>query len=156
LLAAGVLVMYGLITRTAIFSLAEAGNSIKVGHALSFVENLTAPKILFGEGLASYYFSIGRNAYLSHTEITLFDMFRYLGFPLTIVLYLALFFPSRVQKASNAASTSSFLITIYFLISLTNPVLFNSYGLLIVVWYWTRQLPLDQPDASAVMPRMAA
>jgi hypothetical protein len=156
LLATGVLATYGLITRTAIFSLTEAGNSIKVGHAVSFLENLTVPRILLGDGLASYYFSIGRNAYLSHTEITLFDMFRYFGFPLTILLYAALFFPSLSGVSPSDSAASRVLIIIYFLISLTNPVLFNSYGLLIVVWYWAKQLPLNLADAPNVTHRVAA
>jgi len=127
-----------LLSQTAIFSATELSNSIKIGHIASFFEYMTPWRMLFGEGLAAFYFSSGFNLSTAQTEITLLDMVRYLGVPLTIVLYLALLFPSlRPESYGGEKSTSVFIFVVYLAISLSNPVLFNSYGLVIVVWYWS-------------------
>jgi hypothetical protein len=127
-----------LVSNTAIFSTTEFSNSVKIGHIVSFLEYMTPSRMLFGEGLAAFYFSSGFNLSTPQTEITLLDMVRYFGIPLTVVLYLALLFPSlRPESYSGEKGTSLFIFVVYLAISLTNPVLFNSYGLLIVVWYWS-------------------
>ena len=146
--AAGLLVAQYLITQTTLFSLTEESNAVKVGHAVSFAEHMTIRGMLFGDGLASYYYSIGRNAVLAHTEITLLDLIRYFGFPLTAVLYAALLFPSlRRDSYRGERRTCVFLFVLYLAMSLTNPVLLNSFGLLIVLWYWSRILGSAAPQA---------
>jgi hypothetical protein len=127
-----------LLSRTAIFSATEYSNAVKIGHIVSFFEYMTPWRMLFGEGLAAFYFSSGFNLSTPQTEITLLDMVRYLGAPLTVVLYMALLFPSlRAESYGGEKSTSVFIFVVYLAISLSNPVLFNSYGLLIVIWYWS-------------------
>ncbi len=141
--AAGIFVMDYLLTHTGIFSLREYSNSIKVGHIVSFFEHMTPARILFGEGLAAYYFSSGLNSMTAQTEITLLDTIRFFGIPLTALVYAALLFPTLRREAyRNEKRTAVFLFLLYLAMSLTNPVLFNSYGLLIVVWYWSKTLDL--------------
>jgi hypothetical protein len=122
---------------TSVFSLSDAGNNAKIGHLTSFLDNLTPARMFFGQGLASYYFSTGYQAFAAHTEVTPLDMARYLGFPLTAILYAALLFPTFQRSAYLGENKLKLvLFGIYLAISLTNPVLFNSYGLLVVLWYW--------------------
>jgi hypothetical protein len=131
-----------LASQTAIFDADEFSNAVKIGHARSFVENTDIVNLLFGEGLGSYYFSLGRNMYLAHTEITLLDLMRWMGFVPAVLAYLLLMFPQfRLPARSQASLTPVVVFGLYVLISLTNPVLFNSYGLLIVLWYWSKVLP---------------
>jgi hypothetical protein len=128
-----------LLSNTVIFSAAEYSNNVKIGHIVSFLEYMTPSRMIFGEGLAAFYFSSGFNLSTPQTEITLLDMVRYLGIPLTVALYVALLFPSLRPQSyrGEEKGTGAFIFVVYLAISLSNPVLFNSYGLLIVVWYWS-------------------
>ena len=102
---------------------------------------MTPVSLLFGEGLAATYFSSGYNALTAQTEITLLDMARYFGLPLTALLYAALLFPTPQGSSYHEENRSAVVIFLLYLsISMTNPVLFNSYGLLVVIWYWSRIL----------------
>jgi hypothetical protein len=134
----GLWLTYYLLAYTTVFSLGDVGNATKVGHAESFLEHLSPSTMLFGEGLASYYYSSGVNQTVAHTEVTPLDMARYFGLPLTVLLYVALLFPILKRGAySGKARTAVVIFVIYLGISLTNPVLFNSYGLIVVLWYWS-------------------
>jgi hypothetical protein len=94
--------------------------------------------MLFGEGLASYYYSSGVNQTVAHTEVTPLDLARYFGLPLTVVACLAFLFPLLKRDAySGKARAAVVIVVIYLGISLTNPVLGNSYGLVVVLWYWS-------------------
>lgn len=126
---------------TSVFSASEFSNSVKLGHARSFVENMDAWNVLFGDGLAAYYFSSGRGYQVAHTEITLLDLLRYFGFLVTPIFYAALVFPSmRIGRLRAGGLLASAVFFAFLVLSLTNPVLLNSSGLLIVVWYWQKML----------------
>jgi hypothetical protein len=102
---------------------------------------MTSWRLLFGDGLASTYYTVGFQIRAAQTEITLLDMIRYFGLPLTALLYAALLFPSLRQRSIDRRKLKAIVIfAVYLLMSLTNPILFNSFGLMIVVWYWTRML----------------
>lgn len=119
------------------FDINDAGNSHKVQHVASFFNWLKFSNFMFGEGLASQYFSSAVEQYTPQTEVTILDNIRYFGFPLTVVFYLALLFPSTKVlpwKVENGYPLAVFLI--YLLMSVTNPMLVNSYGFIVVLWYW--------------------
>jgi hypothetical protein len=152
LAAAGVA---ALMARTNVFSASDVSNAIKIGHAISFVDNLSLAGVFFGEGLASFYYSSGLGQQVAQTEITLLDMLRYFGFLLAPVVVVALLCPSwrlsrYVGDKSRLLSVAFFVL--YLLLSLTNPVLFNAAGLSIVVWYWWRVLR-DPSEPSVAGPQ---
>ena len=125
----------------AMFSRSDEGTSHKIKHALSFIDWTNNYNLLFGEGLASLYFSMASNVFTPQTEITLLDNIRYFGIVLTIVFYLALLFPSfsiAPWKVDNGFPLVVMLI--YILMSLTNPMLVNSVGFIVVLWYWSEIL----------------
>lgn len=126
---------------TDVLSSEEVSNSIKLGHLSSYLSSQTMWTLLFGEGLGAMYFSSGAGEVLAHTEITPMDMARYIGVPLVILLYGILLRPSSQLRNDSAAKDALFLMLVYHVVALTNPVLLNSYGLLIVLWYWVRVLP---------------
>lgn len=133
--------LYELINNTQIFSSGEGSNNIKLGHLLSFFDNVNFFNFIFGNGLASYYFSKGTGTYLAHTEITPLDMIRYLGFIFSIILYTVIIFPTRELKFYfGDKMLYVILFLIYVINSFTNPTMFNSYGLLVVLWYWYKIL----------------
>lgn len=126
-----------LLTATTVFDFGEESNSVKIGHYQSFVEHLDFFNFFLGEGLASYYFSKGTQSMKAHTEITPLDMLRYFGFILTPLLYIVIILP--VRKISSYLGSNALYVVIFLIYvanSFTNPTMFNSYGLLIVLWYW--------------------
>lgn len=142
-----------LAAKTSLLDVREVSNNIKLGHLKSFIDQLDMNRIVFGDGLASYYFSSGREQLVAHTEITLLDMLRFFGFIITPALYLALLFPSTSLRNYRGRGTHAFaFFLLYLLLSMTNPVLFDAGGLLIVVWYW--QKILTRPPQRAEGRRM--
>lgn len=126
-------------SNTLILSSTEQSNSAKIGHAISFVDQLTPMNFFTGNGLGAYYYSIGKNGLAAETEITPLDMLRYLGFLFGPLLYLVILVPSkRVSNYLGENRMYVIIFTIYLLLSFTNPILFNSFGLLIVLWYWSK------------------
>ena len=127
------------LSNTLILSTEEASNAVKIGHVRSFFDQLTTASVIFGRGLASYYYSSGSDAFKSHTEITPLDMVRYFGIVLTSVLYFNIMFPVRRIKhyrGQNGIYVVAFVL--YLALSMTNPVMFNSYGMLVILWYWSK------------------
>lgn len=126
---------------TTIFDKGEVSNAVKLGHYNSFWKNLNFINFFLGEGLGSYYYSEGSHAFKAYTEVTPLDMLRYFGFILTAVLYAFIIFP---VKRITAYLGNNFLFFVaffmYLLNSMTNPTMFNSYGLLVVLWYWSKVL----------------
>ena len=127
-----------LLNDTIMLSSSEGSNQGKIGHITSFINDLTWSSAFFGRGLACYYFSSGSGAFQSYTEITPMDMMRYFGIPLMILLYLCILFPSS-RFASYAKNKNRVIAMImYIFMSATNPVMFNSFGMLVVLYYWTK------------------
>jgi hypothetical protein len=144
-LAASILLVFILFSylslNTNIFDNEEGSNAAKIAHFESFVDNLDFFNFFLGEGLGSLYYSKGSQGLKAVTEITPLDMLRYFGFILTPLLYIYLIFPTR-KIALYLGNNSLYLglLIIYILNSLTNPTMFNSFGLLVVLWYWSKIL----------------
>lgn len=139
---------------TTVFSTNEGSNNTKLGHYSSFKNSVTPIHLLFGEGLAAFYYSEGRHQYVPETEITPADFIRYMGLIPSLIVFYTIIFPintKRVYVGENLIPTTVFIL--YVFLSFTNPVLFNSAGLLIVVWYWTK---LFQINHAAVFIKKSA
>lgn len=143
LVAAGIGALIYLLNFSNFFSLEERSNFVKVGHMMSYLRQLEFKNGLFGEGLATIYYSSGTNYELAHTEITLMDHFRYFGIPLGTSIWVMMLVP-KIQKNFRDWKTWKIwkmkeelaVLLLYFVFAQTNPVLFNSYGLVVVLWYW--------------------
>lgn len=130
-----------LLNNTIIFDSDEGSNGVKIGHFKSVIEHINFFNFFLGEGLGSFYYSMGSQSMKAHTEITPLDMVRYLGFVLSITLYLVIIFPVRKLKFYfGDKKLYTILFLIYVINSFTNPTMFNSYGLLVVLWYWYKIL----------------
>lgn len=126
-----------LIGETSIFSSDEQSNSIKIGHLISFFEVVDWKMLLVGNGLGAYFYTEGYGSIVSQTEITWMDSIRFVGLPLSIVLLVVLFFPARKVASDSVASSSRLIMFLYVVMSMSNPVLFNSFGFLVILWYWS-------------------
>lgn len=143
----GIGIFIFLLNRSTFFSLSDSSNSAKIGHFVSYFKQLSLGKALFGDGLASYYFSSGTGYEVAHTEITFIDHCRYFGIPLGVTVWGLLVCPKpgrylkdwknwRVWEMQK--ETAVFIL--YLVFAQTNPVLFNSFGLVAVLWYWNEYL----------------
>lgn len=129
------------ISNTMVFGSEETSNAVKIGHFESFLEQLTWVNGLWGNGLGSYYFSSGSGILKSQTELTPIDLVRYVGFPLAFLVYIFLLFPRLHRKFFRKQFQPIIVIFfLYLVLSFTNPVLFNSVGMLVVIWYWHKVL----------------
>jgi hypothetical protein len=143
-----------LLTTTSLFSSDEVSNAAKIGHFKSFVEALDLRGAVFGNGLGSYYFSSGSGYITPHTELTPVDLARYVGIPLAIAFYGLLLLPRNRLSAYRGEHLLFCLgFFLYLVLSVTNPVLINSYGMLAVLWYWAK---LQTPSAPLPSLRAAA
>ncbi|MGQ7945277.1 O-antigen polymerase [Flavobacterium sp. WC2509] len=136
-----ILLIFYLLAATNVFDSKEESNSVKIGHFESFIEHLNFFNFFLGEGLASFYYSKGSQTMKAHTEITPLDMLRYFGFILTPILYLVIILPTK-KIASYLGDNVLYVVLflIYVANSFTNPTFFNSYGLLLALWYWNKIL----------------
>lgn len=127
-----------LISESTIFSLSDSSNNVKLGHVRGFFEQLNPKNFILGDGLASYYYSPGVNGNLAHTEVTLLDFIRYFGIFGGIYVYIVLLFPQTKINVRYYKNSFAFVIFLmYLVVSLTNPVLFNSYGVISILFYWS-------------------
>lgn len=126
-----------LTNETSVLSSDEKSNSIKIGHLISFVSVVDWKMLMFGQGLGAYFFTEGYAAVVSQTEITWMDSIRFFGLPLSIVLLAIIFFPARYIPLGSNGSSSRVVMFLYIIMSMSNPVLFNSFGFLVVLWYWS-------------------
>ena len=140
-----------------LLSAEETSNAVKIGHFQSYFADLTLASVLVGRGLASYYYSTGSDAFLAHTEITPLDMARFVGVILTAALYLAILLPT-LQWYRYGGRNRIWVIAfvLYLALSATNPVMFNSYGMLVVLWYWCKITGAGEPTTPATARRTAA
>lgn len=129
--------LYFLVNETSMFSSNEQSNSIKIGHLISFFGIIDWDMLLFGKGLGAYFYTEGYGTVVSQTEITWMDSVRFFGLPLSIVLLLVLLFPVRTISTDAVSSSSRLIMILYLIMSMSNPVLFNSFGFLVVLWYWS-------------------
>lgn len=126
-----------LAVETSMFSSDEQSNSIKIGHLLSFFKVVDWQMLLFGQGLGAYFYTEGYGATVSQTEITWMDSVRFVGLPLSIVLMITIFFPVRRIPVDKESSSSRLIMILYVIMSMSNPVMFNSFGFLVILWYWS-------------------
>ena len=141
--AVGVAAFIYLLKFSTFFSMSEKSNFVKVGHIVSYIEQLNLKQLLIGDGLATFYYSANEGRELAHTEITLLDHLRYFGVICSMAIWFFMLIPKpdftnwdwknwRIWQMKE----ETVVILLYFFFAQTNPVLFNSFGLISVLWYW--------------------
>ena len=133
-----VLFLVFLFTNTVFFDMGEYSNSVKSGHLLSAIDQLDIKQLLIGDGLGSIYFSRGVSRLTAHTELTYVDLIRYFGVIFSFLITVFMIFPRRKTRVFRIMDRIVFCL--YLLLSASNPTLFNSYGLIVVLWYWGKSL----------------
>lgn len=139
----GVAAFVFLLNHSTFFSMSERSNAVKAGHILSYFEQLNLKQALIGDGLASFYYSSGTKYELAHTEITFMDHCRWFGIPFAILVWGSLVVPKIRNNWKDWKNWKVWelkeelvILLLYMVFAQTNPVLFNSFGLTVVLWYW--------------------
>ena len=121
-----------------LFSSSDFSNSIKSGHINSYFQNVDLVRFLFGQGLGSSYYTEGYERIASVTEITILDSVRYFGIFSFALLWGLILNPLIIIGKLGCNIGARFWIFLgYIVLSTTNPVLFNSFGMFILVWFWS-------------------
>jgi len=126
--------------RSSLLSAEEQSNMIKIAHFESFLDYIDEnPVILLtGDGLGASYNSrapgVSREVY--QTELTYLDIIRYSGLAGFLVFLLLLIVPFCTTKF-DFLNFTGFLA--YLLVAGSNPLLFNSTGMLAVTYFWSQQ-----------------
>jgi len=123
-----------IIKESNMFSLDEASNSIKLNHINSYLSLITDNplRLINGFGTGSSYFSTGFGNYTWQTEIVMLDMFRYFGIPIALLAVFILLLPIKYHNNLILIPFMIYFINAFF----TNPLIFNSTGMLIIALYW--------------------
>ena len=121
------------------FEKADDSSEIKSGHFVSFVKNIeeNPEYLIWGQGLGSEFYTSGKNAFATQTELTYFDLVRFFGLPLTILFLLMITYPiiylykNKMINERNKYAIVAFIM--YLFISGTNPLLVSSTGMVILI-----------------------
>lgn len=138
------------LTETTVFSSQNESNNVKSKHIESFFENLNFANSMIGNGLGANFYSKGESKTISITEITPMDMVRYFGFIFASFLYYFMLVPTSKINKYKEKELYIVLFSIYVINSMSNPTMFNSFGLLLILWYWDKILS-NQKEKNSVL-----
>lgn len=121
------------------FEKADDSAEIKSGHFISFVDNMKShPEyLIWGQGLGSKFFTVGKNEFTAQTELTYFDLVRFFGLPLAVLFLTMVIYPliylynNKMINERNKYAIVAFIN--YLFIAGTNPLLVSSTGMVILV-----------------------
>lgn len=137
------------LTETTVFSSQNESNNVKSKHIESFFESLNFTNSIIGNGLGANFYSKGEIRKVAITEITPMDMVRYFGFIFASFLYYFMLFPTTNFNKYKGKGLYIVLFLIYVINSMSNPTMFNSFGLLLILWYWDKILS-NQKEKNSV------
>lgn len=124
----------------------EVSNVVKYANFSSYIESWSDPfTFIGGKGLGSVFYALGRNQYVTHSELTYFDLLRIYGFPLATCFMIAVFLPCLyVFKRGGDSEKKHFFIAYfcYMVLAGTNPLLISSTGMCIFCLGWSLILPV--------------
>lgn len=115
----------------------ESSNFVKYGHLTSFADLFTThPEyLLWGQGIGTYFYSIGFHRMTNQTEWTYLELLR--GHGLFIIFFLILLlYPIRTfwqHRKDSLIFTLTACYLMYLLIAGTNPLLSSSTGMIIII-----------------------
>lgn len=124
---------------TNLVSTEEESNLYKINLLASYFEQLDVLKFFFGSGIGNPFYNLQKNEFQSHSENNFLDMCRWVGVPLAILFYSKLICPTGTNCLRGAIDLDVFVCYLLIcILSLSNPVLLNSNGYIITLWYWSK------------------
>jgi hypothetical protein len=120
-----------------LFDPEETANSIKLALVHDYMDLFSDPvTLLFGQGLGAYRYWSASNVYFYISELTYLEMIRNFGLFGAIAMMALLLFPVAYAFFNTASRRERALAMAYFLyllMAVSNPLLFSSSGMLILV-----------------------
>ncbi len=141
-------ILINLNTEVTAFSITEKSNSVKIGHFISYIQQVNSKQLILGDGLASLYYSVGFGKITAQTELFFIDSLRYFGIFGTFIFFWTLLVPMKFKNNTKIVVVPGnkdnhvvyIIFCLYLLMSFTNPILLNSFGAIVVLWFWSRIL----------------
>lgn len=125
----------------------EESNMVKFGNVLSYFEALSnTPDLIFGEGLGSTFYAMGRSEWVTHSELTYLDLIRIYGLPVALIFISIVFYPvlyAFTKKMELTYNRYFVAYTLYMVVAGTNPLLLSSTGMCVFCLGWALVLKLE-------------
>lgn len=121
------------------FATKDESSDVKSGHFNSYVSLFEEyPQyLIWGSGMGSKFYTAGSGIDKSQTELTYFDLVRWFGLPLALILMFLIFYPViylHQNKLLNDEKRAIILgYYLYLFIAGTNPLLVSSTGMIAIV-----------------------
>lgn len=134
------LFFYGASKLASVFlSSSEISNTIKLGHLLSYFEHFSnhIGVLLFGQGIGGTIYSTGVHSTVTVTELSYFELVRIWGLPVTLLFGTILLAPIYKELKKQSVSHLFIAYIAYLFIAGTNPLLFSSTGMLVLVYVFS-------------------
>jgi len=110
----------------------DISNALKISYINDYIEIFESPfNLIVGQGLGVKFYSTGLGDYLSITELTYFDIFRYYGIFIGGMLLILILSPNFYLYKKKYNSLLVGYLAYLYLCSL-NPYLFSSNGILLM------------------------
>jgi len=121
---------------TDLLSSSDFSNLVKISWVQSYFNNVKIEDLLFGGGIGVEIQNTVIGISAIQTEITLLEAIRMFGVLFGFLLFTVILLPSADIEKYRYKNDTIFIFFLYIIFSLTNPVLLNGIGALVVIWYW--------------------
>ncbi len=138
---------------TILFDKSEISNSVKLGHFESYLEYFSENglQLFFGQGFGGAFYSSGFNKLTTVTELTYLETIRVWGLPITFIFILILILPIIKDIRDKNFSSVSVAYIAYLFIAGTNPFLFSSTGMMVLVYVFSRSFMVTNSENRIVV-----
>ena len=133
---------------TILFDKSEISNSVKLGHFESYLDYFSQNglQLFFGQGFGGAFYSSGFNKLTTVTELTYLETVRVWGLPITFIFILILLLPFIKDIRHKNFSSVSIAYLAYLFIAGTNPFLFSSTGMMVLVYVFSRSFMVQNNE----------
>ncbi|WP_157493676.1 hypothetical protein [Draconibacterium sediminis] len=138
---------------TILFDKSEISNSVKLGHFESYLDYFSKNglQLFFGQGFGGAFYSSGFNKLTTVTELTYLETIRVWGLPITFIFILILILPIIKDIRDKNFSSVSVAYIAYLFIAGTNPFLFSSTGMMVLVYVFSRSFMVTNSENRIVV-----
>jgi len=153
LVGAAIVGIYGGDVIRAMFDPENESNAIKLAHLKDYSVLFSDPKrLLFGQGLGSYFYSSAFGTETSVTELTYLEFIRNFGLIIAMIYFGMLLYPIR-RLRNTLFREIHYLILAYMTylgICISNPLLVSSSGMLVLAIVISKVFPAAESSFDVV------
>jgi hypothetical protein len=115
--------------------------SIRDGHVISILKIFATKPLsfIFGSGPGTIFFTVGTSSYTDNIEISQLEFVRKYGI-ISFIVFLIFYFRPLFYNVNNSLYVKGALL-FYFIVSLSNPVLFSIFSMLFLTFSYIELNP---------------